>query len=105
MSINKILNKVPLYFEIFFGLPFLRSEKVKDRFIECLSNQMINKYENFADYILNNNIESEADFLPNIWSDFKRSTTINTHVCESSYARFNSKFNSIKTNLYQFIEN
>jgi len=66
---------------------------------------MINEYKNLRiTYILNNYIDSEAIFPPNIWSDFKPSTMRTTNACESFHAHFNSKFYSAKPNLYQFIE-
>lgn len=62
------------------------------------------RIKEFTDYILNNYINSEEIFLPNIWADFKSSTMRTTNACESFHAHFNSKFHSAKPNLYHFIE-
>jgi hypothetical protein len=57
----------------------------------------------FPDYILDSYIKNDADFPPEIWSEYLSSILRTTNNCESFHRKLNSSFNSSQPNSYNFI--
>lgn len=53
----------------FFGLAFLDPSEVSDAFSQLISVAPSEECCSFADYILENYVDEEAPFSPNIWAE------------------------------------
>jgi hypothetical protein len=62
------------------------------------------KLDTLFDYLLENNIENDSDFLPNIWADFSATSERTTNYCESFHGKLNSRFYSAHPNIFLLIE-
>jgi hypothetical protein len=54
--------------------------------------------------ILDSYIKNDADFPPEIWSEYLSLTLRTTNNCESFYRKLNSLFDSSRPNIYNFID-
>lgn len=89
-----------------FGLPFLPAELVEDCFVDYFMAQKPTDpaLDNFADYIVENYIDENGTFPPQIWANHNGELTRTTNACESFHAKFNSNFYHSHPNLYEFVE-
>lgn len=65
------------------------------------NNQQLDK---FADYLVENYIEHDALFPPNIWAAKSASSQRTTNACESFHSHLNKCFNFSHPNIYVFLE-
>jgi hypothetical protein len=79
-------------------LPFLDPQSVGDCFSDELAKiQLMNKkLTKFNDYLVDNYIDNDLTFPPEIWAEKSNSTRIyrTTNSCESFNSKFNSQFYS-----------
>lgn len=75
------------FLKYLFGLPFLHSDEVEERFqndlqsILLIEDEQINK---FIDYIIfKTYITKDASFPPNLWAEFTPTTNRTTNSCEA----------------------
>lgn len=57
----------------------------------------------FLDYLLNNYIDEDALFPPNVWAEHSSSIFRTTNACESFHSFFNSSFYVAHPNFYTFL--
>lgn len=99
-------TEISNFLKLFFGLPFLNPQDVENCFTEdimAIQPQDARVLE-FTDYILDSYIKNDADFPPEIWSEYLSSTIRTTNNCESFHRKLNSSFNSSHPNIYNFID-
>jgi len=63
-----------------------------------------NRIIQFTDYILETYLTNDAEFPPQIWTEFASSTMRTTNHCESFHKKLNSSFNSSYPNIFNFID-
>lgn len=88
-----------------FGLQYLNAEEVGDCFVFDLGAIQPNdeKLTLFLDYLIENYIDNEARFPPNVWAEHSSSLQRTTNACESFHSRFNSYFYHTHPHIFQFI--
>lgn len=99
-------SEIGSFLKNFFGLAFLNSFDVENCFVEDLMalQPLDARVEKFCDYILENYIQSDSSFPPNIWAAFSPTTTRTTNGCESYHKELNSMFYTPKPNISLFVE-
>jgi len=98
-------TEIGQYLKYIFGLPFLDPQSVGD----CFSNELaeiqpINeKLTKFNDYLVENYIDNDSTFPPEIWAEKSNSIYRTTNSCESFHSKFNSQFYSPHPNIFNFL--
>src|SRR5699024_3436996 len=89
-----------------FGLTFLEPHYVGDCFAFDFEHASFNntRVTEFLDYIVDNYIDSNSKFPPEIWASASASTQRTTNCCESFHAKWNQSFYSSHPNICQFIQ-
>lgn len=89
----------------FFGLPLLPPDIIQNVYVELMAIKPVHeKLDTFFDYVLENYIENDSDFLPKIWADFSATSERTTNCCESFHGKLNSRFYSAHPNIFLLIE-
>lgn len=77
---------------------------------DCLVSDLIaekpinKKLDMFLDYIVENYIEEEATFPPELWASKSASNTRTTNACESFHSHLNKCFNFAHPHIFVFVE-
>eukprot|EP00102_Acyrthosiphon_pisum_P026466 XP_016663676.1 PREDICTED: uncharacterized protein LOC107884986 [Acyrthosiphon pisum] len=81
-----------LWLKLFFGLPYLPSHMISEAFIEIMATCPEEKqYYDFADYILDNYIETN-NFSPMLWAEEPNKSTRTTNGAESYHSQLRHEF-------------
>ncbi|KAL4096615.1 hypothetical protein QTP88_021534 [Uroleucon formosanum] len=81
-----------LWLKLFFGLPYLPSHMISEAFIEIMATCPDEKqYYDFADYILDNYIETNH-FSPILWAEEPNKSTRTTNGAESYHSQLRHEF-------------
>ncbi|CAI6369909.1 unnamed protein product [Macrosiphum euphorbiae] len=81
-----------LWLKLFFGLPYLPSHMISEAFIEIMATCPEEKqYYDFADYILDNYIETN-NFSPILWAEEPNKSTRTTNGAESYHSQLRHEF-------------
>jgi len=81
-----------LWLKLFFGLPYLPSHMISDAFIEIMATCPEEKqYYDFADYILDNYIETN-NFSPILWAEEPNKSIRTTNGAESYHSQLRHEF-------------
>ncbi|KAF0756715.1 Uncharacterized protein FWK35_00015087 [Aphis craccivora] len=88
------------------GTSFLKSTRFENCFTEDIMTIQLQdaRVLEFIDYILDSYIKNDADFPPEIWSEYLSSTLRTTNNCKSFHRKLNRSFNSSHPNIYNFID-
>jgi len=97
--INNYLTKL-------FGLPFLDVQRVGDCFATELAEiqPCDDRLERFLDCLVENYIDENSGFPPNIWADQSSSFNYTIDACESFHSQFSANFYESYPNIFKFIE-
>lgn len=90
-----------------FGLTYLNPQEVGEFFALELWEEkprFCDATDKFADYLVENYIDENSMFPPQIWATTKITHTLTTNACESFHSRFNGSFYSTHPSIYIFIE-
>lgn len=108
-SNNYLLNQyknnteIGLWLKYFFGLAFLPPEQVDDSFVELMSIAPTDNHT-FTDYILENYINKESQFPPNIWAETPINNTRTTNGPEAFHKHFNAQFYHPHPNIHHVVD-
>lgn len=104
-SYTKAEGELGKWLNYVFGLSYLDPDEVSECFVlDLISIQPCNEVlVKFADYLVNNYIESSSTFPPQIWARLAPSLRITTNCCESFHAHFNSNFYENHPSLFIFL--
>ncbi|XP_034939087.1 uncharacterized protein [Chelonus insularis] len=99
-------NDLSNFLKIFIGLPLLPVQEVSDCFTDDIMSILPDdkRVVGFCDYVLENYIEPNSPFPPEIWAQHSETTRRTTNNCESFHSKLNAMFNSANPNLFQFLE-
>ena len=98
-------SEIGKWLKKFFGIPFLRSCKVPDAFVEDLMSDA--PYDDRCVKILELTdvyISPESTFPPQLWADSPSSSRRTNNGPESFHSHFNGQFYSKHSNIYIFSE-
>jgi hypothetical protein len=89
-----------------FGLTFLPPAEVGDCFAEdfMCEKPENSKIDQFADYLVDNYIDSESKFPPEIWAENSCSILRTTNTCESFHSKFKRENSSPYPNIHSFLK-
>lgn len=89
-----------------FGLTFLPSAEVGDCFAEDFMPEkpQDSKVDQFTDYLVDNYIDSESKFPPEIWAENSCSILRTTNACESFHSKFKRENASPYPNIHSFLK-
>lgn len=94
------------YLIILFGLPFLDAQSVGDCFATELAEiqPSDDKLVRFLDCLVENYIEDDSCYPPEIWAGQSSSYHHTADTCESFHNQFSAKFYGSHPNIFKFIE-
>lgn len=95
-----MILKIGRWLEIFFGLPYLNFNEVPDAFTEIIS---IASY-NINVILQNHNIDSDADFGPELWASESDNSPRTTNGSGNFHMHSNSQFYTSHTYIRQIIQ-
>ena len=89
-----------------FGLPFLPAEEVGNALVEdFISEKPIwNGIDEFLDYLVENFIDDEASFPPELWAANSASLARTTNACEAFHSKFKNENSSPHPNIHNFLK-
>ncbi|KAE9533011.1 hypothetical protein AGLY_009439 [Aphis glycines] len=89
-----------------FGLTFLDPLEVSDCFSFDLMSDIPDdsKYSKYADYILENYIDENSKFPPNMWATHSATLNRTTNNCESFHSHFNQTFYKTHPSFFTFLQ-
>ena len=90
----------------FYGLSLLPANEVEVAFVEDIVLDMPDdeRFQKFADYVVENYLDVGCDFPPILWVESPDPNPTTTNGCESYHAHLNAEFNSAQPNIYLFDE-
>jgi len=90
----------------FYGLSLLPANEVEVAFVEDVVSDMTDdeRFRKFADYVVENYLDSACDFQPILWAGSPDLNPATTNGCESYHAHLNAEFYSAEPNIYLFVE-
>jgi len=96
-------TEIGLWLKYFFGLGFLPPEQVDDGFAELISVAPTNNHT-FTGYILENYINKESQFPPNIWAETPINNIRTTNGSEAFHKHFNVQFYHPHPNIHHVVD-
>jgi len=106
----KTNTDVGQWLKLFFGLPFLKPERVPQCF-EGIIGQIPKgtgnhpyRVNEFISYMKNNYVLPNSTYPPSLWAEFCTIDNHTTNACEAFHRHFNHNFTSPRPNIYEFIE-
>lgn len=98
-------SAVGLWLRHFFGLTYLKPVEVGDCIVEDFMSEkpVDNRVDNFLDYLIENYVDDDAVFPPEIWAAQDSSLARTTNACESFHSKFNSELPNPHPNIYVFL--
>lgn len=88
---------------LFFGLPLLPPDEVRDFFVEelmAIKPSDEPKLDAFFDYVLDNYISENAPFPPEMWAKFCIDEDTTTNCCESFHGKLNKEIPGSHPNIF-----
>lgn len=88
-----------------FGLTYLKPKDVGDCYAFDFTEEMPEHVglKKFYDYLVENYIDEQSVFPPDIWAENSTNFSKTTNSCESFHSRFNSSFYSPHPSLFIFV--
>jgi len=77
---------------------------LSEEFVFDLMAIALTGWEEFLDYILDNNIPENSKFLPHVWFECSNSIQRTTNACRAFHSKCYSYFYSSHPHIFQFIE-
>ena len=99
-------SEIGKWLTMFFGLSFLASCNVGDLFAQDIMSAMPDNdaCTHFADYVVDNYIDSNAIFQPESWAEVPGDARRTNNGCESFHAHYNKSFYESHPNIFKVIE-
>ena len=100
-------SEIGKWLTLFYGLPYLDTEEIEDCFVmDIMSSEPDDaKCHQFADYMLENYVSSDARYPPQLWADIPRERSKRTtNVPEAFHSHFNGQFYSTHPSIFTFID-
>lgn len=88
-----------------FGLPFLNPSEVSDCFSFDFMSDIPDdgKYSQYADYLLENYIDENSEFPPDVWASHTAALNRATNDCKWFYSHFNDRNYKSHPSIFTFI--
>lgn len=99
-------SEIGNFLKLFFGLPCLHPADVEECFAEDLLAVAPDdeRVVQFMDYVLDNYIDMECKFPPDMWAAYSSASSRTTNVCESFHAHLNGSFYAAHPHIYALID-